>query len=120
MIKILNEAFSNYWKDKELLKFQLVAYAQAFPYFVVPPFVAPSLARTPCITRYGKGLGFKVVLLDPKDMIQSKREDNVKIKKLSRPVLKSCNFISKIKLYQFWDTNQFYVYTNFTFLLVLG
>jgi hypothetical protein len=42
--KILNEAFTNYQKYKELLKLQVAAYAQIFPNFVIPPFVAPSLA----------------------------------------------------------------------------
>jgi len=39
--KILNEAFSNYQKDKELYKLQLVAYAQGFLNFVLPFFGAP-------------------------------------------------------------------------------
>jgi hypothetical protein len=40
-----------------------------------------------------------IVSLVPKDMIQNKREDNVEVRKFSRLVLKSCNFVSKIKLY---------------------
>jgi hypothetical protein len=43
--KILNDAFTNYRKDKELLKLWLTAYAQAFPDFVIPPFIALFLAR---------------------------------------------------------------------------
>lgn len=41
----MNDAFASNRKDKELLKLQLVAYAQAFLDFVIPPFVTPSLAR---------------------------------------------------------------------------
>jgi hypothetical protein len=35
------------------LKVQLVAYAQAFLHFVLPPFVAPFLARMSSKTRFG-------------------------------------------------------------------
>jgi hypothetical protein len=50
--KILNEAFSNYQKDKELYKLQLVVYAQGFPNFVLPFFGAPSLIRVKSKTKF--------------------------------------------------------------------
>jgi hypothetical protein len=43
----LNEAFSSYQKYEELYKLWLVVYAQVFPDFVLPSFVAPFLTRTP-------------------------------------------------------------------------
>jgi hypothetical protein len=52
IIKILNDTFASYRNHKELLKLQLVTYALAFPDFVIPPFVAPSLARTMSKTIY--------------------------------------------------------------------
>jgi hypothetical protein len=45
--EILNEVFSNSKKNKELYKLWLVAYAQAFPDFVLPLFVAPFLIKKP-------------------------------------------------------------------------
>ncbi len=49
--EILNEVFSNSKKNKELYKLWLVAYAQAFPDFVLPLFVAPFLIKKPSWTK---------------------------------------------------------------------
>ncbi len=54
----------------------------------------------------------RLILLDPKDEIRNRREDNVKAKMVFRPVLKICNFVLKIKLYQFYII-------DFTLLLIL-
>jgi hypothetical protein len=49
------------------------------------------------------------------DMIQNRKEDIVKAKKFSRPILYwQINFTS------FWCINQFYISTDFTFLPTLG
>ncbi len=42
-----------------------------------------------------------MVLHDPDDNIQNRKEDSVKARMFSRLVLKSCNFVLKIKPYQF-------------------
>jgi hypothetical protein len=53
IIEILNNTFTNYQKEEELLRFQLANYAQAFPDFVVLSFVPPSPVRMTSITRFG-------------------------------------------------------------------
>jgi hypothetical protein len=40
--------------------------------------------------------------IDFENEIENRRDDNVKAKKFSRPNLKSCNFVPKIKLYYFF------------------
>jgi len=42
-----------YWKDEKLYKLWLLAYAQAFPNFILLSFVAPFPARMPSRTRFG-------------------------------------------------------------------
>jgi len=59
-------------------------------------------------------------------MIQNRKEDIVKAIKFSRSILKSYNFILKIKLYWFYIYKPilhfywFHISTNFTLLSVLG
>jgi hypothetical protein len=52
IIKILNETFSNYQKGEDLYKLWLAIYAQVFPNFVLPLFVAPFLAKMLSRTRF--------------------------------------------------------------------
>jgi hypothetical protein len=44
----------------------------------------------------------RIFLLDLEDDIQNRWEDNVKVRKFSKLVLKSSNFVPKIKLDQFF------------------
>jgi hypothetical protein len=53
IIKIMNETFSNYQKNEDLYRLRLAAYAQLFPNFVLPLFVAPFQGRMLSRTRFG-------------------------------------------------------------------
>jgi hypothetical protein len=44
----------------------------------------------------------------------------LKLESFLSQILRSCNFVSEIKFYQFWNTNRFYISTHFTLLLILG
>ncbi len=52
MIEILNDVFATYQEDKKLLQLWLTTNAQAFPDFVLPPFVPPFLVRTMFRTKF--------------------------------------------------------------------
>jgi hypothetical protein len=60
-----------------------------------------------------------IVLLDPEDVIQNRKEGNVEARNFYKLDLKSCNFVLKIRLYWFLIYKlilhfyRFHVSTNF-------
>jgi hypothetical protein len=44
-----------------------------------------------------------MILLDLEDVVQNRREDNVKAKKFLKPVLKSYNFVPKNQTFLVFD-----------------
>jgi len=77
-----------------------------------------SLARSWECVIFGRSVGQYYMI----PRMWSKIEERImwRLESFRSHVLKSCNFVLNIKLYQFWGTNQFYISIDFTSLLILG